>query len=209
MKNTIASFILLFALASCGDSKQHAQKIDTIKTDAVVSSNVPPEPGSEDDIATRIDTTKLLKEYSAKHIFSNLTDKDVFTLRVYGDSLLTSKGLLEVKNSKGDLLYQYRFTTIDLLIDPDSISASEQTTQINGIFKHYFDEDNFESPAISDKQTFEDAFPNFNEADRADWLKVKADKQAVVFRHREGYEGLIGIAYSKVRKKAMMVSYSD
>ncbi|MBB5394276.1 hypothetical protein [Mucilaginibacter sp. AK015] len=122
---------------------------------------------------------------------------------------MTSKGLLEVKNARNELLYQYRFSTIDLLIDPESMSASQQVAKINEIFKHYFDEDKFRSPAIRREQAFEEAFGNPNAADKADWEKIKANKQSILFRHREGYEGMMGIAYSKERKKAMTVSYSD
>ncbi|QHS57310.1 hypothetical protein GWR56_17840 [Mucilaginibacter sp. 14171R-50] len=209
MKNKIIPLALLLALASCGNREQKVPKTDTTRTTEHVNSNAPPEPGSDEDVRISTDTSSLIKEYSTKHYFSDLKEKDAFTLKLYGKDLSTSKGLLEVKNARNQLLYQYRFSTIDLLIDPESMPESEQAARINEIFKHYFDEDKFRSPAITGAQAFEEAFGNPNAADKADWEKIKANKQAIRFSHREGYEGMVGIAYSKERKKAMPVYYSD
>ncbi|RFZ94178.1 hypothetical protein D0C36_01065 [Mucilaginibacter conchicola] len=194
MKNNILPIALLILLASCGGNQSSSNTNDKGNSDTVVKT----------------DTVSLYnEEYSTQHYFSNTQAKDNFTLKVSGSDILKSKAVLEIKNTQGDLLYQYKFTTIDLLIDAKSISADEQTKRITEIFEHYFDGVHFKIPAIDKREKFEDAFSNPNPADKPAWEEIKANQKAIRFQHREGYEGQASVAYSPLLKKAILIHYMD
>lgn len=119
MKYQIVPIALLLALASCGDHKRASQADANAKKDTSVNIDTAQKPKTSEQKIEVIDTANIFnKEYAAKHYFSNFKQKDNFTLKLSGTDLLNANGVLQIKDAQGQLLYEYKFTTPDLFIDP-------------------------------------------------------------------------------------------
>jgi len=157
-----------------------------------------------------LDTTKQLLNYTSWHNFSDTSEKDNFNITLYGQSMIAGTVVFKIINGEQNRIYQEIFPASDLLGDEiDELSLSQQQDTIKVRMAHFFDNENFDSPAIDKSDKAEDNFYDPDKSQKADWEDVKSDAKSVGFIYSRRYESTFGIAYSKKKKKVVRIFESD
>ncbi|MFA6085202.1 hypothetical protein [Mucilaginibacter sp.] len=201
----IGSFILI--LLSCDYKKPSAKTgekgiVAAAKTEQIPSTIRKASEGKEH--------LKRLSFYSKDHHFSNEKLKDNFTIKFPGRSIDSGIVVFEIKSSLGHLIFKKEFPASDLLADmADALSRKQKIDTVNARLTHFFDESNFVCPAIDNTDEIGKNLDDPNAEDIANWNEIKALPNSIGFYFSYGYEGTYGIAYSKKKKKAVVIFYSD
>jgi hypothetical protein len=206
MKSSYLITIVAVLLSSCSHKKSISQRFDTVK----IKQQVRAVQIKEDTLPLTVDTSKRLLNYNFTHIFSDPSNKDSFNISLFGKSIIAGVIVFEIDDFKHKKLFKDTFPATDLLGDQANIlNAAQQKDTIKARMTQFLDNKNFESPAIGDKETVEEAFEEPDKSDIANWKAVKKDPQSVRFIYGHGYEGVYGIAFSKKKKKVVTIFYSD
>jgi hypothetical protein len=135
------------------------------------------------------------------HKFSNVESPDTFKIWIQGDSLLKSDVHFEIVNSAGTMIYSVEFKSYLLLnydISSDTTDAVKETF-IKTRIAEFLKEDNFKSPAIGDKETFDADY-----SDKSIWDEITINKNSIGFYYLIGEEDGRSIAYSNKQKKVVI-----
>jgi hypothetical protein len=137
----------------------------------------------------------------ALHNFSSIVDKDTFKITVYGKSLNDGKFRFQIVASSGKPILDETYETTRLL--DYSLKANATDIEIEDHIKaridKFFNEDNFNQPAISRDATFDEDY-----SEREIWDDLVADQTAVGFYYLIGEEDIRRIAFSKKLGKVVM-----
>jgi hypothetical protein len=140
------------------------------------------------------------------HAFSDPILKDTFKLFLKGDSIVSGKVIFQIISHNNKRIHAESFPAFDLLGDDYQDSALKlKTDTITRRFNDFFAENNFVVPATS----LADSSFDLENMKGKDWNDIKSDKTAVGFIYSHFYEGAVGIAYSKKRKKVVTYFESD
>jgi hypothetical protein len=200
----IGSFVLIL---SCDYKKSSTR---TGETGIVAVSKTEYMPSTIRETSTANDSLKTLPFYSKYHHFSDGELKDNFIIKLSGSSIDSSNLEFEIKNSSGYSIFKRKFPASDLLADmADALSRKQKIDTINARLTHFFDESNFVYPAITGIDEIGENLDDPNASDTANWNEIKAIPNSIGFYFSYGYEGTYGIAYSKKKKKAVVIFYSD
>ncbi|MBB6611328.1 hypothetical protein H7F15_09790 [Pontibacter sp. Tf4] len=145
--------------------------------------------------------TNIIKQSVKYHTFSDPATKDIFIVQLRGDSVQAATVTFEIKNSKGEQIYEEKFKAIDLInYDlPENASPEEWDKFILNRIDSFFDEKNFATPAIKEGMTFDPYY-----ADSTAWNDIKNDSSRVGFYYLLGKEDGRWIAYSEALQKVVM-----
>lgn len=207
MKNLLLiSFIAITTLA-CSEKRTVEKEVKIIKDENGKTTTTTTETSSGDTTAKPIIKTGDVKlKIKKTHLFSDPAKADNFELNLSGNSLLNSKIRFTITNPAGKLIYQDSMTAADLeasmVYEMKTSTPSEKQREdflkkrLNG----FFDEENFSTPAIAPNDIYD---PTYGE--EASWNAIKKDPKSISFNYLLGKENGRRIAYSKLKKKVMLV----
>lgn len=204
MKNYLLA-LSVFALASCSQTTVKEENT-TKKTETEITI-----PAASDSATTTQAQNRKIgmpQIVEAKHIFSDPTNQDNFRLELNGMNVLDGKVKFTITNLKGQLIYQDSMQAADLEASMVYEMKSQTATQkqredfILKRMHEFFDEKNFSTPAIAPNDSYDPAF-----GEETAWNAIKNDKNAVGFNYLTGKENGRRLAYSKLRKKVMLVGF--
>jgi hypothetical protein len=198
MKNAYLAFLIALVLLSCGHKSQSTDKNDTVAQQR------------EDTVALIADTTKKIVGYTVEHPFSDPDLKDVFSINLYGKTILGGIVVVEIFDHTRKSIFKEKFVSEDLLGDMgDVLNDKQKLDTIKMRMKTFFANDRFHTPAIDGDLSFEMSYSATDDADKAEWEEVKKDRSSIAFFYNYGYEGTYAIAYNKKRHHTFLVFYSD
>ncbi len=150
---------------------------------------------------------KILITVKADHAFSNPMVKDHFEISLIGRSVAGGKISLSIFSNDHKLIFRDSFPANHLLYDLDEeglLSAKQKEQFIRKNINRFFADSCFIYPAIKIAEPFYD-----DNSNKAIWLDIKSNKQAIGFVYSHGYEGTYAIAYSKKKQKVVQYFSSD
>jgi len=188
----IYSLIFFVVISGCGHSRKQMAMVQPNTKRAL--------------IAATADTGKFSDITSIVHIFSDPVEKDTFKLILIGKLLLKGELSFKIINFKGRLIYSNKFSVIEFLGDMDDSSSTKQqkVDTFKMRFNHFFDEENFSSPALDPNQPLDSDYVAINIQ-----KDIRSDPKAVGFAYAYGYEGSYVIAWSKRNKRVVICSAGD
>jgi hypothetical protein len=121
-------------------------------------------------------------------------------LQISGGNLFDANVAFRIVTSDGVEIYSLDFS-IDRMMErgPEDRRTIQDSLNILRALDHFFDEGNFTSPAIEDTTDF--ARANFISQDQ--WLPFWLDKTSIGFYFQLGAEEVLGIGYSRSKRKAV------
>jgi len=203
-------FIILMAIVglSCSHQQSPTQKRDSVVVKQQLQ--VTYHSSKEDTTPIIIDTTKKLIGYSTEHIFSDTTQKDIFSITLYGQDVVKGMIIFKILDFQQRQIFREQFPAKDLLGDQeDMLNIKQQKDTINMEMSRFLNEKHFAKPAIDASQKLELSFEEPDDTDKRNWREIKADQSAIGFLYSHGYEGTYGISYSKKQKKVVSIFESD
>jgi hypothetical protein len=161
---------------------------------------------ANDSLKQRTNQSRVLITTKADHAFSNPYTKDHFLLSVSGKSILDGKISLSISTNDHKIIFRDHFQATDLLWDYDEADLTKKQKEeiIRKRMKYFFNDSSFIKPAIKIASPF-----GPDNSDKAVWLDIKSNKEAIGFVYSYGYEGTYAIAYSKKKQKAVLYYSSD
>ncbi|MCG6191503.1 hypothetical protein [Maribellus maritimus] len=146
---------------------------------------------------SRVDNT--LEE---TYFFSSKKSKDVFSLHMTGNDILTSVIDFNIVTSTGDTIFNHRFKSEDLigygLIDIENPTDKQRQDFILKRFYTFLDESNFQTPAIAKEEKLDDEF-----FDEKYFEIIKNQSDCVSFYYLLGEEYMRRITYIKSENKVV------
>jgi hypothetical protein len=148
--------------------------------------------------------------------FSSNENKDTFSITAIGNSFLDSNVYFNITNKQGKVLFRDSCQSFWLLnyefeqwkANVKGTDKEQQEAFIKYRIEHFYDEDNFIRPAISNKSKYaefgEDGF-----IDEKVWNRIKSDKTSIGFHYLFGAEDNSEITYDKKEKKVILYSNHD
>ena len=187
MLRTYLYFLLITAFVlSCKKRTKHSDSFQTIE-----------------EKSTFLGDSSLLLLKERRRPFSSLDSKDLFQLKVEGNKILSAVVIFKIFNSVGDKVYEDRFNAFDLVnreeLELQNPSEDERSAYIKKRIEHFFDEDNFLTPAIDPKAEYIE-----NIESKAVWDSLRKDKVSIGFEYKLGIKDLKKISYSKKLKKVVV-----
>jgi hypothetical protein len=157
---------------------------------------------SESDTKTK----EFLLSNIVVHAFSDPILKDTFKLFLKGDSIVSGKVIFQIISHNNKRIHTECFPAFDLLGDDYEDSTIKlKVDSITRRFKDFFAESNFVVPATS----LADRSFDLENLEGKDWNDIKSDNTSVGFIYSHFYEGAVGIAYSKKKRKVVTYFESD
>ena len=194
MQNTFKLLLLALLLSACNSGNSNETKTQPEEPAVTV---IPDTTSAE----TGTNALNLVQE--REHIYSNPAQPDKFRLE-----LQNGKATFTIKNAEGKLLYEENFTADDLEaalvyeMETSQPSLQERQDFIRKRVKEFFDEENFNSPAIAPNDIFDTSY-----GQEQAWNEIKKDKKSISFSYLLGKENGKRIAYSPSEKKVMLVGF--
>lgn len=194
-----------FAVFSCSETTVKEETTEKTRTE----TSIPP--ASTDSAATpqmpsrKIGMPQVVEK---QHIFSDPTNKDNFRLELSGMNVIDGKVKFTITNPAGKLIYEDTMTAADLeaslVYEMENKTATQKEREdfILKRMQEFFDAKNFSTPAIASNDSYDPAF-----GEQTTWQAIKNDKNAVGFNYLAGKENGRRIAYSKLKKKVMLVGF--
>lgn len=147
----------------------------------------------------------VLITIKTNHVFSNPAAIDHFSLSVSGKSVLDGEIRLFVSTNDHTVIFRDGFPARALLRDDEVDLTNKQKEEIiRKRMKDFFHDSSFIKPASKIATPF---WPN--NSDKAVWLDITSNREAIRFVYSYGYEGTYAIAYSKKKRKAVLYYASD
>jgi len=162
---------------------------------------------ADDPVILQNNLYQALMTIRADHVFSNTATKDHFVLIVSGKSVVDSKVRLSILTHDNRQIFTDSFKASDLLYNYDNgegLNIKQKDAIIRKRITHFFSDSCFIYPAIKIAEPFFE-----DNSDKAAWLDIKSNKDAIGFVYSYGYEGTYAIAYSNKKKKAILYYSSD
>jgi hypothetical protein len=153
-----------------------------------------------------IKTEQVNLEIKRKHLFSDPAKPDNFELKLDGTSVLNSKVSFTISDPAGKIIYHDSLTAADLeasmVYEMKTSKPTEKQREdfIKKRLNEFFDEKNFTFPAIAPNDIYD---PTYGE--EASWNAIKKEPKSISFNYLIGKENGRRVAYSKLRKKVMLV----
>jgi hypothetical protein len=175
----------LIIIASCSQKGKSVQDRDTLvltKKEVILSK-------------------KMIHSVKVEHYFSSLQKKDTFSIRLIGESIAKGKVHFDIRNYEGTEIFHVEMEAVELLnysIPPNATEAEREKFIIKRM-NEFFNESNFESPAIKKDETY-NAYNN-SDTDSATWVALKSNVQSVGFCFLVGEENRSCISYDKINHK--------
>jgi hypothetical protein len=164
----------------------------------------------KDSLPLKLDTTRQLLTYRCAHFFSDPIQKDSFSITLFGNSIDSAIGVFKIIAYNHKEIYREKFDASDLLGDEyDELNGEQQKDTIRLRMAHLLDTSNFYTPAIDRKEKIENSFDEPDSSDKRNWHNVRSDPTAVGFMYSMGYESVYVIAYSKRKRKVVLIGYDD
>jgi hypothetical protein len=186
----IISLILTAAIIlSCSENSKNNMNKDKMSTKP------------KEELKPKKQSEKILVENSLEHIFSDTIQKDKFEIVLIGNSIIDGTVIFTIKNSNNAKILKEEFASTFLLgyaIDYNA-SINEKEKFIKNRIKNFFNEENFDTPAINKGDEF-----NENFSDLEIWNDIKNDSTSVGYYYLIGEEDGRKISFSKKNKKVVM-----
>lgn len=136
------------------------------------------------------------------YFFSSKNTKDVFSLHMTGNDILTSTIDFNIATSAGDTIFNHRFKSEDLigygLIGIENPTNKQRQDFILKRFYTFLDESNFQTPAIAKEEKLDDEF-----FDEKYFEIIKNQSDCVSFYYLLGEEYMRRITYIKSENKVV------
>jgi hypothetical protein len=182
MKYRYLVIILAVLASACNQNQQSVSKTDTVIQKQVEISNKT----KADTIA---DTIKKIMGYSVAHNFSDSTYKDIFSINLYGKTILSGVVVFQIFDHTHKSIFKETYHAQDLLGDMgDVLNNRQKQDTIKKRLADFLDTRKFISPAIDPKETFDNAYSSADNADKPEWEEIKKDKSSIGFMYNYGYE---------------------
>ena len=134
------------------------------------------------------------------HHFSSTTEKDEFSIRLTGQSIMEGQFRFQIVTSGGQLLLDESFPTPWLLDHgfTGKVTDKEAEQYIKARVDSFFVEKNFHQPAIAANDEFDGDYSR-----RETWDDIISDPSAIGFYYLVGKEDGRSIAFSKKQGKVV------
>jgi hypothetical protein len=205
MKKLLVPCLFLAFAAGCSEKKSVEKQVEVTKTED--GRTVTKTTTSGNDTAGPEKKIGLIELFVKKeHIFSDPTKDDTFELTVKGNSLLSGNIRFTITNPQGKLIYTDSMSTADLeasmvyTLNTPAPTPKQREDFVKKRLNEFFDKENFSTPAVAPNDSYNASF-----GEQTAWEAIKNDKNAVGFNYLVGKENGRRIAYSKLRKKVMLV----
>lgn len=209
MKKILLSVFIATLCLACSEKRAVEKEVtitrdETGKTTTTTSESTSGATTSKPAIKTGSVELKIRKT----HLFSNQTRPDNFELNLTGKTLLTSTIRFTITSAEGQEIYREELTAADLeaslVYEMTTPTATEKQREafIRKRLNAFFDEKNFNTPAIAPNDTYDPSFGN-----ETAWNAIKKAPKSISFSYLVGKENGRRIAYSEQTGKAMVVSY--
>lgn len=146
-----------------------------------------------------------LVEQKKLTIFSNSKEKDEFLIYLVGETIYGGTVFFQIKNYEGMVIHNESFPS-KFLIGHEFVgnrnSQEEKEEFIIERIKNFFNEENFQFPAISAEENFDEDY-----SDKDIWEDILSDETAVGFYYLIGEGNGRKIAYSKNNRKVEIYHY--
>ncbi|HEY4326851.1 MAG TPA: hypothetical protein VGN20_22890 [Mucilaginibacter sp.] len=187
----------------------HDKKLSAVTNDSVAVKKQYDISKKKSDSSSASDTMKPLATYNSIHAFSDPVKKDTFSLVLYRDKRLDLRFILNILSYDHQVVYRDTFDIGDRFLDTTEFTKAKEMDSTRVFAAHFLDSTNFSQPAISQSGNFQDSFPDADNSEKKEWEEIKADHSSIGFTYEIGNESAMTIAFSKKRKKVMVVFYSD
>ncbi len=197
----------LLLLAAC----RHDKKPTAAANDSVAVKTQPNTGKKNADTDSTTNVAKLLVTYTFIHTFSDPLKKDLFSLALYSDKNSRFWCIFWILDHHRHIIYKDTVDIGDRFVDLDTATFTKgmKEDSTRKFAAHFFDSTNFSRPSIEKSENFQDSFPDADSSEEKEWNEIKADESSVGFSYEIGNESIMTIAFSKKRKKVMVVFYSD
>ncbi|MBK0404132.1 hypothetical protein I5M27_14145 [Adhaeribacter sp. BT258] len=193
---------------SCSENKRLEMK-DTTRTDK--NGNTTSEkttnittgsaPKTAENTASRISFTNM-----RTHIFSDPAKPDTFRIVMQGSDILNGKAHFTITTAQGKVIHNEIIPAPDLEasmvyeLETPTATKKQREDFIKNRFSQFFHEEQFTTPAIAPNDVYDPTF-----GDETAWNAIKKDPKSISFSYLLGKENGKRIAYSKLKKKVMLV----
>jgi len=143
---------------------------------------------------------KVLLFNSTKHLFSNSTVPDIFTIYLTGKSIFTGTVTFKITTASNQVIHSETISAATWCEYIDELSLKVKNDMIRKHIKEFFLPRSFRSPAISKDEYYDSDY-----YDKTLYDELKSDGNSIGFRYQNAMEGETAIAWSKKRNK--VVSY--
>jgi len=164
----------------------------------------------QDSIPFDTTATDQLLRYYCLHQFSDPANKDIFSIALYGKSIDSGNIVFKITDHNHHRIYSETFPASDMLgdlIDDTAMRSGADTIKMR--MANFLNSNSFHSPAIGSNEKVEDAFEIQDKSDIDNWKDIQSDRTSIAFMYFHGYESTYAIAYSKKKKKVVLIFYSD
>ena len=210
MKKILVYGALAAFAFSCSENKR-IETTETVRTDKnghttteKTTNSKPdssPEPSSKPSARISFTNTRT-------HIFSDPTQPDTFRLVMEGADILEGKAHFTITNAQGKVIHDEIISAPDLEasmvyeMETPTATKIQREDFIKKRFNKFFHDEQFNTPAIAPNDVYDPAF-----GDEAAWNAIKKDPKSISFNYLLGKENGRRIAYSKLKKKVMLVGH--
>lgn len=143
-----------------------------------------------------------LIENSVKHIFSDPSSPDTFTIAIYGSSILKGQVQFTITDYRGNRIWYDSFPASGLLgyaFDMSPASTEKMEDYIRQKIAGFFNPDKFLTPAIGKEEKFDPDYSTENI-----WYEIKANEQSTGFLYNVSGGLQRKIAFSGKRSKTVI-----
>jgi len=187
--------LVIFLTSSCTSSKkeQNLNSEATELNEAIIENPKQKE-------FTEIDIK--LVEQKRLTIFSNSKEKDEFLIYVVGETIYEGTAFFQITNYEGVVIHNESFPS-KFLIGQEFVGDRNSETEMEEFIiervKNFFNEENFQFPAISPEENYDEDYSN-----KDIWEDILSDQTAVGFYYLIGDGDGRRIAYSKKNGKVVV-----
>lgn len=189
--------ILLFT--SCTDSNEKKNKL-VVKDGLADNANPDSTLIAPANKVTWVIEKGVLYEVSRLHLFTDEHRMDTFNVQVVGKDYSSAQVHISIKNTVGKEIYSDSLPMVHFMESEgyDRLSTKEKEAHIKKRLDAMLTDDQFEKPA----EVLANNDPEMSDPEAH--KEFSADKSAIGFIMRLGYEDVIHIAWSKKRGKVVV-----
>ncbi len=141
----------------------------------------------------------VLRAVHKNHVFSSARTEDKFTLTVHGKNFDDAVIYLKIYSARGIILYTDQFPMEIFRQYGSTERHTDDSMRVMDRLAHFFDEENFDVPAIADTSDMSN-----NSVPRNVWRDVWLDTTAISFHYVISTENGRSIVYSRKKNKCIL-----